>query len=187
MNLAFLIENAHPPRGTDRSDHSGEGEDRLVYALKNPPPVGDAQKPELVELITRILGDTRSDRIRNAAALCLTDLIGRDAAKSIADVIRQPDMPRAAGSLLFALNEVEACLPLDLLVEVIARGSLEAQGEALTFLEDERVEDCTDGDFERARKRLRDLSNSAESDTARDAARIALEYMNDVISTAGIS
>lgn len=187
MNLAFLIENAPPQFGTDRDDLGLEGEERLVYALKNPPPVGDAQKPELVELITRILGDTRSDRIRNAAAICLTDLIGRDAAKSIADVVRQPDMPRAAGSLLFALNDVEACLPLDLLVEVIARGSLEAQGEALTFLEDGRVETYTDGEFERAQKRLRDLSNAAASDTTRDAARIALEYMDDAISNADLS
>ncbi len=89
--------------------------------------------------------------------------------------------------MLFALNDVEACLPLDLLVEVIARGSLEAQGEALTFLEDGRVETYTDGEFERAQKRLRDLSNAAASDTTRDAARIALEYMDDAISNADLS
>ena len=177
MNLAFLIENAHPAR-----DPKGAltGEDRLVYALKNPPAFDEAQKPELVDLVTRVMEGAKSSPVRNAAALFLTDLIGQGATERIVNVIRQPGMPKSAGSLLFALNDVEASLPLDLIVDIIEHGSLEAQGEALTFLEDARIADRSTSNVEQAEARLRYAAETADSPKTRDAASIALEFLDEL-------
>lgn len=178
MNLAFLIGNARPQRSTPGEGRGGKGEDQLVYALKNPPAIDEAQKPELADLVTRIMKGAGSETVRNAAAILLTDLIGRGATGSIADLVRLPGMPKSAGSLLFALNDVEACLPLDLLVDVIELGSLEAQGEALTFLEDGRIDDCTARDVEQAKTKLRSLSSNSAQKADQDAVLMALEYID---------
>lgn len=184
MNLAFLIDNAPPLRSTGDDTRAVFDDDRLVHALKNPPAIEEAQKPELADLITQILESARSNTVRNAAALLLTDLIGRDATDRIVNVIRQPGMPQSAGSLLFALNDVEAHLPLDLIADVIRQGSLEAQGEALTFLEDARVDDFTASEFTRAETTLRDTADNAASNQTKEAASMALEYLEDLAAKA---
>lgn len=184
MDLAFLIENACPQRSPPGEGRSRTREDQLVYALKNPPAIDEAQTPEFADLVTRIMRDASSDTVRNAAAILLTDLIGRGATGSIADLVRQPGMPKSAGSLLFALNDVDASLPVDLLIDVIERGSLEAQGEALTFLEDARVEDFTAADIEQAKIKLRNFADTSAQKTDRDVALIALEYLDDLASEA---
>ncbi len=89
-------------------------------------------------------------------------------------------MLKMSGSLLFALNNIEAILPLDLIVTIIEEGSLEAQGEALVFLESGRITETTDDAVQASRQRLQDLSARTNDKNLKIAADIALECLDDI-------
>lgn len=179
MSLANLGLVPIPSRGTPNRVRAKEDDD-LVSRLRSMPPVPEGEKPNVVEDVTRLLqGDSSSPKVRNAAAILLTDLIGREAASSIVSVLRRPGIGKSSGSLLFALNEVDASIPLDLAVQLIETGSLEAQGEALTFLEHGRIIPFAADDFDQALARLEALKGSQDANIA-NAVGIALDYMHDL-------
>jgi hypothetical protein len=178
MSLAFLNQHAHSPRASgivpDMSD------DQLVAALRNCSPLPDDERVEAAAAISNVLKQTRSNPVRNAAAIALTDLIGAAATDTIVDVLERPEMASSAGSLLFALNEVEARLRLDLVVDLIERGSLEAQGEALTLLEDARLQPFTPDILAAAGDRLSAMLNRAGDTKVAHAAELAIAYLDDI-------
>ncbi|MCF4128442.1 hypothetical protein [Methylobacterium sp. SyP6R] len=176
MNLAFLIDNARREPGHPRL----EGDDLVVHALRNARFAGDDDKSDLANLVADVLNRTDSSKVRNAAALLLTDLIGRGADQSIIRLLERPGMLKMSGSLLFALNNIEAILPLDLIVTIIEEGSLEAQGEALVFLESGRITETTDDAVQASRQRLQDLSARTNDKNLKIAADIALECLDDI-------
>ncbi len=82
-----------------------------------------------------LLRATTSNRVRNAAAIALADMRVPDAASSIIDVLRRPDLAAWAGTLLFALAELDALVRLD----VIERGAFESRAEVIIAVDEGRV------------------------------------------------
>ena len=185
MNLALLMQNAHPHRVDGNDPRLLTEDDRIVHALRNTPTLPNEDRAQSVELVTKLMLETSSNKVRNAAAIFLTDVLGKAAAENIVRVLKRPGLAKAAGSLLFSLNDVEARLPLDLILDMIEQGSLEAQGEALTFLEDCRVDPFDAEQFAVAKARLSACLNNPASPAVAHAAEIALEYLNGLTPEAG--
>ncbi len=83
----------------------------------------------------KLVQETRSRGIRNAAALALLDLGHPRTAELLIPLIATPDTAGYDGTLLFVLNELEASVPLDKLVEILVTGAYEAREEALMLLQ----------------------------------------------------
>lgn len=126
--------------------------------------------------ITEILRGTQSSRVRDTAALALVDMGAKTAGDSIVDVLRRPDIARHAGTLLYALDELAASIPLDLAVSLIENGSYEARAETILFLKDGRIENFDTADRIGARRRLSALVTSQDPEL-REAAAIGLDIL----------
>lgn len=163
MKLSLLIDDASAI-GQD-PDHGRDREDRIVELLKN---IGDVEAlpGQRIEAVKHCLRDTSSDVVRNQAALTLVDLIAREAAPDIIRALRSKDIPGSSGTLLFALNEIEAEFPLDILARTVAVGSYEAQNEAMFALEQSRVAPADDETEERVVAEVTPLLHSDDAATA---------------------
>lgn len=179
MTLATLVQKARPSGHRSARDREVD-EEGLVAALKGlPGEITEAERAQAVSVVNVLLRATRSARVRNASALALTDIAGKQAGPAIAAVLRRPEIARSAGTLLFALNDVEASLSLDLVVDMIERGSVEAKAEALTFMQEWRIEPADPVLLEAARVRLMELcQDDVEAKTA-EAAELALNHLED--------
>lgn len=89
--------------------------------------------------IREILCRTGSPRIRNAAAMALSDLRDPEGAVRIAEILGRPETAGSAGTLVHALNAMGADLPFPALENVVRHGSWEAREEALDLLWQGRV------------------------------------------------
>lgn len=105
-----------------------------------------------ITLVARILEQTGSPRVRNAAALALADMRARDAKNALIDVLKRPDTKGCRSTLLYALGELDATLPISLLVDIIIGDSYEAREEALNFIANRRFD--RDEDPRQSRYRL---------------------------------
>ncbi|MDP4024702.1 hypothetical protein Q8W71_18910 [Methylobacterium sp. NEAU 140] len=123
--------------------------------------------------IERILDTTTSFRLRNAAALALADLGAAGAAARIGQVLERPEVAPQSGTLLFALDELGASLPLDSFVNILRRGSFEGRAEALHFLDAGRISESGPEARARAVAALAALAAGADPEAA-EAARDAL-------------
>src|SRR5437016_1414130 len=63
----------------------------------------------------QILEQTNSSRVRNAAALALADLRVRNAKYALINLLTRPDTKGSRGTLLYALEQLGAHLPLPIL------------------------------------------------------------------------
>ncbi len=90
----------------------------------------------------KLVKETRSARIRDAAALALLDLGHPKAAELLIDLIANHDTQGHRGTLLYVLNELEASVPLDTLVEILVTGPYDAREEGLTLLQYARADDA---------------------------------------------
>lgn len=177
MNLATFVTIARP-------NYKGDGaskvvsDDDVIAALREPAfAAGD--KPHVVALASWLLAETTSNRVRNAAAFFLADQIGAEARDHVLPLLKRPDLAQSTGSLLFALNEVGAKLPLDLLLQTMEHGSLEAQAEALTFMEEERIDPFTSEEGNVAKSRLAAMHRQTANAMLSEAAALALEYLDE--------
>ena len=116
-------------------------EDQIVHELKNLSIDASWQDKEILSKdVFDILRETPSARIRNAATMALVGLGVEHAIKNIVDVLRRKDIVKSSGTLLFALNEINASIPLNVLMEIVELGSFEARNQAMFFLEEGRFE-----------------------------------------------
>jgi HEAT repeat protein len=162
--------DANPP---DRA-FSVRDEGRLVdelQSLKNQRSPRQARAAKAIQ----ILEQTNSSRVRNAAALALTDLRAHNAKDALLNVLTRPDKKGSRGTLLYALEQLGADVPLPVLANVIAEESYEAREEALDLIGRHRVE-CSSEDFARARTTLEAARASADSERSQAIHR-ALEYL----------
>lgn len=127
-----------------------------------------------IALVARILEQTRSPRVRNAAALALADMRARDATDKLINFLKRDDTKGCRGTLLYALEQLDATLPVSLLVDIIMEDSYEAREEALNFIANGKF-DC-DEEPRRTRRRLVAVLASADEERSH-AINAALEYL----------
>ena len=122
-----------------------------------------------------MLEQTNSSRVRNAAALALADLRALSAKDALVNLLIRPETTGARGTLLYALEQLKAHVPLPILAEIILDESYEAREEALGLIAQDRIE-CSAEEFERARARLEAARVQADDERSQAIGR-ALEYL----------
>jgi HEAT repeat protein len=130
----------------------------------------------------KILEETNSSRVRNAAALALADLRAHSAKDTLIDLLSQPETRGSRGTLLYALEQLGADVPLPILAEIIVDESYEAREEALALIVSNRIE-FSGKEFACSKARLEAARASADAERLQ-AIRRALEAMeinHDVI------
>jgi HEAT repeat protein len=123
----------------------------------------------------QILEQTNSARVRNAAALALADLRAHNAKEALINLLTRPETQGARGTLLYALKQLGANIPLPILADIIADESYEAREEALGLIVQGRIE-CSTEEFARARAKLEAAHASADGERSEAIGR-ALEYL----------
>ena len=116
----------------EAAERSGD-EVRLAEELRK-------AKPDVAPTVIGILERARSPRVRNAAALALADMRAANARDSLTDALRRAETRGHRGTILYALDELGAKLPLSLLADIIVEDPYEAREEALGFLASGRVD-----------------------------------------------
>ena len=163
-------------RSIDLSAAIAAGNDDAIVAMIREASDLSASRRPTAEDVRALLVETRSNRVRNAAAVALADLRADGAADAIVTLLRSPGAAANAGTLLFALDELGGSLPLDVLLTMIEHGSYEARSEALGFLAGDRLTTDDDGDLLDAGDRLDALAGASDPDMSRAAAE-ALERL----------
>lgn len=107
----------------------------------------------------KLVQETRSHGIRDAAALALLDLGNPRTAELLIPLIATSETAGHDGTLLYVLNELEASVPLDRLVEILITGAYEAREEALMLLQ---YAQPSDAERLEALARLEPLKGSAD-------------------------
>jgi len=153
---------------------SVEDEGRLVEELRSLKS-RRSPRPARVAKAIQILEQTCSSRVRNAAALALADLRAPGAEDALLNVLMRPDTKGSRGTLLYALEQLGADVPLAVLADIIAEDSYEAREEALGLIDRHRIA-CSSEDFARAQATLEAARASADAERSQ-AIRRALEYL----------
>ena len=149
-------------------------ETSIVSALKAvSKDAGRSDRESLSRDVFDILRATSSARVRNASALALVDLEARGLVQRIVEVLEREELAQASGTLLFALNEVEASLPIGVALDIIERGSFEARTEVMRFLAEGRLSDASEPALTAAAERLSVLAQSGEAEVAEAAEQAA--------------
>jgi hypothetical protein len=107
-------------RSLEAAERSGD-EVRLAEELRK-------AKPDVAPTVIGILERARSPRVRNAAALALADTHAANARGSLIGALRRAETRGHRGTILYALDELGANLPLSLLAGIIAGDAYEARG-----------------------------------------------------------
>ncbi|MGN8097273.1 hypothetical protein [Methylobacterium sp. 22177] len=131
-------------------------------------------RTEVIWFVVSILTDTKSVIVRNAAALALADLNARDASGSIVDLLDRSDIAPNAGTLLFALNELNAPITLSVVINILNHGSSEAREELLLFFDKNKVIYSSKKEIDLAFKFLEASSNSKDQEVADISSEISL-------------
>ena len=105
--------------------------DRIVETLRS---AAQGQERIPTNDIRRLALETPFPRVRNAAVIALADLHARNAAETIIELLRRPGTRGSRRTLLYALSELTAEVPLAVLVSIIADDTYEAREEALEIL-----------------------------------------------------
>jgi hypothetical protein len=163
---------------SEGSGHPNE-EDKLVNLLRALPELKGAEDRFAVWFAAGSLVATASNRVRNAAALALADMGGRDAGRMIVEVLRRPDIAKVSGTLLYALRELGASIPLSVIVGLIENGSYESRATALEFLKERQIERPDRAELDDARKRLTSFARDGDESEGAEAAQVALEYLDE--------
>lgn len=123
-----------------------------------------------------VLDRTRSNRVRNAAAVVLADRNAEGTAERLLALMTSPEIAKAAGTLLFALDELGGELTPEAFLNLIAHGSYEARAEALAFIAEDRV---TVGNARSDRDLIEKLQGFATGSDP-DAAHAAFEALEQI-------
>jgi hypothetical protein len=150
------------------AERSGD-ETRLAEELRN-------AGPDVAPKVIGILERTRSPRVRNAAALALADMRAAGARDSLIEALRKAETRGHRGTILYALDELGANLPLSLLIDIIVHDPYEAREEALGFLASGRVD--RDADPRRVERKLRTALKRGDEERSH-AVSEALDYLSE--------
>jgi HEAT repeat protein len=139
---------------------------------------GDTSLNEIVNFLKSVLSDTKSPRVRNAAALALADLHIPSTRTIILEVLKRPDTKGARGTLLYALDEMQAKVPLLVLIGLILEDDYEAREEALGLLLKNRAEFSGNELYEALRQLEMALLNIGDDSERKDAVKAAREHLD---------
>lgn len=123
-----------------------------------------------------LLRTSASSRVRNAAALAIADMRHPDAPAILNEVAAQPQVAQTAGTLLYALSELEGPVALSTVLNVVRSGSYEARAELMIAIETGGVIAWAAQDGQDAKRELERLAGSDDSDAA-DAADLSLQLL----------
>jgi hypothetical protein len=136
---------------------------------------GGASSAEIGRII-ELAKHTRSPVVRNAAAIALADLNADGADAVLIDLIKRRETRGANGTLLYALREMNAYVPLPVLIDLITEDrTYEALEGALDIIAD-NAERYTEEEKVEALARLQPLLASTSAHTAHSA-RLAIKYL----------
>ena len=113
---------------------SGSADESLLKSLTSLRP-GDAS-PELENTMLMAISDTSDARLRNVLAVALADMNSTNAASRLQSLLNQPKTLGSRGTLLYALQKLNATLSLQELAYLILADTAEVQEEAYNMLED---------------------------------------------------
>jgi hypothetical protein len=149
-------------------------ESRLIAELRN---LKSQRSPResRAEKAKQILEQTNSRRVRNAAALALADLRARNAKDVLIKLLTRADTRGSRGTLLYALQQIGADVPLPILADIIIEEAYEAREEALALLARGRSE-CSAEEFAYARSTLEGGHAGADAERS-EAIQRALDYL----------
>ena len=124
----------------------------------------------------RILKQTSSHRVRNAAAIALADMRAQNAKNILIEMLTRSETKGSRGTLLYALEELRATVPLSILVDIVINDPYEASEEAVGLIADEKFI-WSKFDLQRAKPKLRAALESANKQRS-SAAHRALKYLS---------
>jgi len=120
--------------------------------------------------------ETRSPQIRNAAAIALADLGVDGADQLIIDLIKRKELRGANGTLLYALREMNAYVPLPVLIDIVTE---DRTYEALEGVLDIIANNAAKYEAEEKAEavfRIKPLLTSADAHTSHTA-KLAIKYL----------
>jgi HEAT repeat protein len=125
-------------------------EDKLVEALRHVESE-KSRRQDRASQVLRILKETDPPRVRNAAAIALADMKVTTAKDELIKLLSRDDTKSSRGSLLYALEEMNAEIPPTVLADIIASAGYEAREEALRILERQKYDTA---EIRRSRQKL---------------------------------
>lgn len=173
MAIGFLIERQDERSELAKARMSGSESylSEVLASITGPWSTVFNRVGEIIE----ILDETASPKVRAAAAMALADVNATEAIAPLITVLQRPDIAKSSGTLLYALSKLGGSIPLGLLVSLIQNGSFEGRAEALTFLEEGRIDRFGVAAASAARSALKELAGG-NAETA-SAAEMALHYL----------
>jgi HEAT repeats len=158
-------------------------EDRIVEELRKITN-SRTRRHRRSSIVIKILEQTESPRVRNAAALALADMHTTSAGKKLINILRKPETKGYRGTILYALDELGTQLPISLLADLIMNESYEAQQEALAFIVSGKIE--YDQDIDDIKRKL---SSARKHLTGEQACTLseAIKYLNNISVNTPIS
>jgi hypothetical protein len=128
--------------------------------------------------IIEIAEATASPRIRNAAALAMADLRVQGAEQALIRLLGRGETKNSRGTLLYALEEMGAEVPLSLMVRILIEENYEGREQALDLLGKGQVA-FTTAEFDAAAASLVALAES-DDDYGATVGRTALNWLSEL-------
>jgi HEAT repeat protein len=145
-------------------------ENEIIEALRN---IAVHPNGATIRNVKKLASETRSASVRNAAALALLDCKAPGTADLMTDLVMRPETRGSRGTLLYVLAELEATVPLPVLLDILTQDSHEARAEVLGLL---AAADYSPGNVEHALPMLRNMAHSSDKEAA-EHAREAIEIL----------
>jgi hypothetical protein len=157
----------------DAAIRSGD-QDRIVGALDA---IGrtDASPAECSRVI-ELTKETRSPLVRNAAAIALVDLNIDGADELLIELIQRKETRGANGTLLYALREMNAYVPLSLLIDLITEDRTYEALEGILDVIANNAERYKEEEKAEAVSRLKPLLTSTDAHTSHSA-KLVTNYL----------
>ena len=132
--------------------------------------------------ITEIAEATASPRIRNAAALAMADLRVQGADQTLIRLLERGETKNSRGTLLYALEEMGAKVPLPLIVRILIEENYEGREQALDLLGKKQV--IFTREEASAAAALLALLAQSDDDHGATTGRTALDWLAELTRTA---
>lgn len=128
------------------------------------------------ERVKQLARETCSPVVRNAAAMTLADLHVDGTDRLLIDLVKRKETRGANGTLLYALRELKAFVPLSVLVDIIADDRSFEAGEAVLDLLSDNAERYAERELRAAIPALQRLAASDDQYLA-NVAQVAIGYL----------
>jgi HEAT repeat protein len=137
----------------------------------------DPHDPELEGIVKDLLWTTDAPALRNAAAVALADMHSEAAPAMLIKLLGDPSTKGARGTLLYALEELDVPVGLDLIVDLLIHDDREVQVEGLRAIEDGRIASVNSAAIRRAAARLRKSIAHQSDDDRMSVLRKAVHHL----------